>query len=455
MAIDLTDLIEIPRETLEIELKEWLDLSEPLVRANIARHLAALANHGGGYLVFGFKDDLSRDQTRPFPLDHYNRDAFGGIIKRYLTPTFQCEVTLVQDRNGEQFPVVRVPSHQQVPIASRADGPKDAKGRIQGIAASTYYIRKPGPESAPIIGAEDWTALIRRCVLNDRDSLLSDIAGLVQARANIEPALTQRLMDWHREAEKRFLQLISQRQGAIWPVPFQTNRYQLSYLISTRDNETIPENSLYRILEEVNNEVRSVVWTGWSMFYPFNRPDIAPAFHPERLDGTGPDVLEGNLLGDKEFYTSLPDFWRIAPDGRATLIRAYREDRERSVKELARPAGTWLSPETVFRETAELVTHARLLSRKFESATRISFRCSWIGLRGRALAEFNPSTDCSPSREAKADQRTVEGEWPVAQVVAAWPAIVAELGCPILRLFGLTDCSAKVVERMAPKFVKL
>ena len=62
MASDLNDLIEIPRETLEIELKEWLDLSEPVVRANIARHFAALAIHGGGYLIFGFKDDLRRDQ---------------------------------------------------------------------------------------------------------------------------------------------------------------------------------------------------------------------------------------------------------------------------------------------------------------------------------------------------------------------------------------------------------
>ncbi len=79
MASDLNDLIDVPRETLEIELKEWLDLSEPVVRANIARHLAALANQGGGYLVFGFTDDLRRDQKRPPSLDSYNRDTFTAI----------------------------------------------------------------------------------------------------------------------------------------------------------------------------------------------------------------------------------------------------------------------------------------------------------------------------------------------------------------------------------------
>ena len=149
MASDLNDLIEIPRETLEIELKKWLDLSEPVVRANIARHLAALANYGGGYLVFGFEDDLTREQKRPPSLDSYNRDTFTAIIKRYLTPTFQCEVLIVLAGNGEEFPVIRVPGHGRVPISAKADGPNNDKGRIQGIVAGTYYIRK-GATTTPV-----------------------------------------------------------------------------------------------------------------------------------------------------------------------------------------------------------------------------------------------------------------------------------------------------------------
>ena len=47
---DLKDLIENPRETERIELKEWVNLGDPIQKANLARHLGALANHGGGYL---------------------------------------------------------------------------------------------------------------------------------------------------------------------------------------------------------------------------------------------------------------------------------------------------------------------------------------------------------------------------------------------------------------------
>ena len=133
MESDLQDLIAVPRETLGIELKAWLDPTDKTVRANIARHVAALANHGGGYMVFGFNDDLSRDQNRPSSLESYNRDVFAGIVSRYLTPTFHCEVTIVRDEGGEQFPVIRVPGHGQVPIAAKRSGPEDNRGKPHGL----------------------------------------------------------------------------------------------------------------------------------------------------------------------------------------------------------------------------------------------------------------------------------------------------------------------------------
>ena len=229
---DLKDLIENPRETERIELKEWVDLGDPIQKANLARHLGALANHGGGYLIFGFKDDLTHDENRPSSLEKYNRDVFTAIVKRYLTPSFQCEVSLVPHNSGNKFPVIRAPSHGNVPIAAKADGPQDDRRKPQGIDIGKYYIRKPGPESAPIVGAEEWRPLIRRCVLNDQDQLLTDIARLVQTPGTPAPAARQRLKQWHQEGERRFLQLLSQAKEPYWPVPINENRCQLSYLIS-------------------------------------------------------------------------------------------------------------------------------------------------------------------------------------------------------------------------------
>ena len=53
---NLQDLVENPPVNLDVELKDWMDIPNDVVaRANVGRHIAALANHGGGYLLFGFK----------------------------------------------------------------------------------------------------------------------------------------------------------------------------------------------------------------------------------------------------------------------------------------------------------------------------------------------------------------------------------------------------------------
>ncbi len=50
----LRRLLDYPREEMATEIKGWLDLSGRDVRARLAKELIALANYGGGYLLFGF-----------------------------------------------------------------------------------------------------------------------------------------------------------------------------------------------------------------------------------------------------------------------------------------------------------------------------------------------------------------------------------------------------------------
>ena len=55
---DLDDLVNEPRETLDVEVKECLDLAYNDHRALVAKEIIALANHGGGVLVVGFRNKL-------------------------------------------------------------------------------------------------------------------------------------------------------------------------------------------------------------------------------------------------------------------------------------------------------------------------------------------------------------------------------------------------------------
>ena len=68
---DLSELVSGKSEELGVEYKAWMDTGDPVARANLGRHIAALANHGGGYLIFGV-EDKTRRRTRP-----EDRSAFG------------------------------------------------------------------------------------------------------------------------------------------------------------------------------------------------------------------------------------------------------------------------------------------------------------------------------------------------------------------------------------------
>jgi predicted HTH transcriptional regulator len=73
----LIELLDDPREALAVEVKDWLDLEQRDVAANLARELLALANNGGGTLLFGFADrpaGLEPSGACPYAESGYSQD---------------------------------------------------------------------------------------------------------------------------------------------------------------------------------------------------------------------------------------------------------------------------------------------------------------------------------------------------------------------------------------------
>ena len=77
---DLSDLIAGANENLGVEFKAWMDTTDPEHRAKLARHIAALANHGGGYLVFGIDDKTRKPLgATDLPPSSFGQDAMSGV----------------------------------------------------------------------------------------------------------------------------------------------------------------------------------------------------------------------------------------------------------------------------------------------------------------------------------------------------------------------------------------
>ena len=139
---ELQPLITEPREDLDAEYKDWLDLkNNEHHKAKLAKAAIALANHGGGCVVIGFAEQGQTLKSGPCPeeIPEIIQDSVNAAIRRYVEPRFHCEVHNVPHPDtGVLHPVVIVPSTLTVPVMSR----RDCQG---AIAQNRCYVRKPGP----------------------------------------------------------------------------------------------------------------------------------------------------------------------------------------------------------------------------------------------------------------------------------------------------------------------
>jgi hypothetical protein len=230
--------------------------------------------------------------------------------------------------------------------------------------------------------------------------------------------------------------------------------YQLSYRIIENGERTRHSvKSLKQAISVAGERVRNVVWTGWSMFHQFTRPEIAPRVVIDTLNGEEVEAIETDLREKTALDKSVADVWRITADGRATIIRPYREDQS-TIPHLARQgltSGKWLSPRTLIRELYELTTHAKELAKEFPNARSVEFRCTWLGLKGRKIADFEPGIDWD-DRTCHADERTSSLTVSIDELVADAAGVVAKLATPVLNLFDALDLSREWIIREVPKF---
>lgn len=442
---ELQELVDNPNETLDVEYKEWLNLKDDrAARAALARHIAALANHGGGTIVLGFSDTMQFAGPSPFPGIVYDRDLIASIVKKYLEPPLQCDVYMMQSPSGNQHPVIVVPPHAAVPICARADGPM-VSGKTVGINKGLYYTRKPGPESAPVTSAAEWSPIIRRCVMHERSAILGLIDSALRG-GTAHASTVERLKTWHDASHTAYLTALRARKA---PLEAAKWHFQFSYLIDSGGKQ-LDKNQLLTTLRQINGEVRDLVHTGWSMFYIFSRSDIAPAFKNDPQSGEGDDdFLECFVSRAATEVFDSTDMWRVSADGKATLIRTYWEDASLASVQTGLDPGSWLSPNMLVRSLAEFVRHARGMAERFEAPNAVSFRCEWYGLGGRRV--FDPSVLWRGERTAGSDRIIGNGTWPLSALLNDWPAIVSMLSAQVARLFEISHVITPAwVQKQAP-----
>ncbi len=435
---DLQDLVDVPCRALEVEYKSWRNLDHLEDQAELARDIAAIANHGGGAIIFGFHEhSLLPDDTDPFRTN-CTQDRVTALAQAYLDPPVRCRVFSLTSAAGTSHPVIQVDRHGATPVCIRRDGPLVDGVRLVERGAcylrsyaslvGGVYVGVPRPQSAKIDNAQDWAPLIRRCVRQDRQTLLGIIDASIEGRQP-SPDTAQQLATWHRAAHTAFQTLVPRSPVA---ASLARRHYALSYSLDLLRPEMLDHAQLPERLRRTVSVVQEQFRSGWNMFDPPYRRAVQARFMLDPASGEHEiDFLETAWLRARD-PGDTADFWRVSPRGLATIIRGYAEDMTQSPHAAPLRPGQYLSPEVLTQEVAELVCHARAFAQLFASARRVVFRCEWWGLAGREL--HDPDRQWPHHGPALGDHCIATLQVPLARLTHAWSEAVAQLIAPALRM---------------------
>ena len=383
-----------PSESLEIELKQWLDLTSRPHLAKVIRALLALRNNDGGCLLIGFKNDGSQAEEAPANIrEMYHADEIQRLVKKYSSSPFDVRVEFIPF-NGIDHPVICVGGGIETPVLAKGHLYEDANQENALINPNEAYVRtiqSNGTASTAIATGKDWDRLLGLCFENreanigrfvqkhltrDNLSVLQEVlrSGIEQSEPEAdEIAHTLLEMGRQRFAERCEREGVSLTDRGMREVSAVIDGVVPKY-------ETNP-GFLNRIF--ANRRMHSG-WTPWADSRNATSSDMRPQI-----------VKDGYEAGI--FASNVADFWRVEPTGRFYHIRLLREDGAntqsfgeghyltewKDAKVLDFPEQISCTAEAI----STVLTFARGMECDEENASvRLAFR--WWNLEGRRLISF-------------------------------------------------------------------
>lgn len=395
-------------EKLHVEFKAWMDItkSNKEGQGKIARHIAAIANHGGGRLYFGIDDDGNPEPySESFPLENYRSDAIHDLLKNRLEPAMQCEIRFTEFSNGLTYPVVHIPPHGTTPI-----GAKDENSFMH------VYVRSVGPASVKISNYQQWDTILKRCmrfrdleVVQTREEddltrtqamtkaitesvtasvlkiLSENIVGGTTKTNEVDWTTIQTLTD---SARIEFVSQIAAFDNGTSEVDQQIqeiveNHVAAGYALLDADNNFITLERPHTLLREASNEMEKVASFGWHDFVVLTNSDVAPRTRLWTIDDKDYTGVEGMRVDGKPIYFGEYDYWRAYGNSVFVTTKSYREDYHRLK---ARAEYPFLNSINIFIRMHCLLAHAAIITTKVPHAEKIAFFLDHRGLKDRVLA---------------------------------------------------------------------
>ena len=296
---ELEQLIRSGRESRTLDYKgpcSW-DESDKKACCELVKDAIALANSGGGCVVFGVAersgrfqhDGLSEQELSSFDTTRVNR-----FLSNYCDPPINCTVAKVQ-LDGREFVVLEVPGFTEAPHICQKDYP--------GVLnKSFFYIRTANNESAPATSSSDFRRLIELAVRNQQDKLLESFRAILTGTQRIDQAV---------EAVRAFESELENLRPRALDATAYRDEYGDNYYRGFREAWAYPSRfdpkrldlgTLRRIAERA-----SIAFVGWPFLFFGQRSEDRPTATDNGLGWHG---RQGDFAGQDR-----ADFWHVGYSG--------------------------------------------------------------------------------------------------------------------------------------------
>lgn len=442
-------------ESLNVELKRWIDPSQSVGVEKIIKGVFALRNRNGGFFVIGFDDktlapDVSNEPVNAKDLFHV--DVIQGIISKYASDPFEIAVAWGK-RDGRQYPIIVVPSGVKIPVAAKRDLKDGSRYAIRIGAVYFRSLASNGTPSTTEARPSDWADIVEICFDNREADVgrfirrhlsgvdaLSILKLLGQSPAPT-PTLCDRALKLVDNGEARFQGAITSR--ALTPDQQKLLDYgfwSIGLVIDPAIADAIPTQEFMGRLGSSNPR-----YTGWPIWL-----DARLMSNPESRPKVVKEAFEYLIVSTSEGFSTHIDFARLDPKGEFFLQRLLQDD---GVPSKVTPRKV-VDPILMILRVAEAmgvgIAFAKALGCPPDQ-TALGFAFRWHTLKGRQLSSWaNPFYDIMGGGTAHDDEVESCVQFSLDTPLSALPQFVDDA---TKRLFSAFE-GATVPHRTTEDFVR-
>lgn len=456
--MDLNEFLQNPRESLNIELKSWIDPNTPEGKSKIIKTAIALRNFNGGYLGIGISDKgIPLVDETPNNLDEiFHQDSIQALITKYSSEPFEITIEFGEFQ-GKKFPFIVVPSGVRTPVAAKARLQDLSKPPRDLVKQDTVYVRTLAANNTPSTASacfSDWPQIMNVCFDNreadigrfvrrhlaglDLPELFTQF-GIIDNTPKL-PAVEKFLNDCYLRFEKS--------PRADNAIELGKGFFEVAFFIVSQDER--------KDLKADENFLSSIMYanpsySGWPLWLD-SRGFENPRARPKTSSG-GWEALIEDYVGN--FILPHLDFWRIEPPGRFYHIRQLIDDL------IATKNGTKqnqnLAMDLAIKLVAEAISVAIFFAKSMgypAESTTLDFVFRWRGLQNRQLTNYDFKRYISPGRFSGDDEIVSHISVPLDISLSSVPSIIPDAIERLFLAFSGVKFSTQVIEEIAAEGLK-